>query len=224
MYKLNKLGVLCVVMALFVCGCGKKKCHTNDKNVTTKSKKVASANIPLIKEETENLLEDGDISDFAFIDDEATNDKAKTVEADTNKLVAEGDEVATEESIGEEADTSPYAFKTVHFDFNKNSIRNDQKNIVAQNTEVAQKAVAQGKKVVIEGHCDQIGSASYNLALSQRRAETIKSEIIKTGVASENIKTVGYGYERPLVWSDQKNRAQLIVELAPNRRTEALVN
>ncbi len=224
MDSLNKLGLVCVVLALFVGGCGKKK-ETKD------NKKVASAQIPVLKEETENLLEDSDISDFAFVDNDVAKQE-KQAKADEPKkedlaLVAENDDISVDDDAivtDEDDNGSSYAFKTVHFDFNKNCIRVDQKSIVNEDVEIASNAVEKGKKVVIEGHCDQIGSASYNLALSQRRAEAIKEAMVNKGIDENEIKTVGYGYERPVVWSDAKDRSSLIKELAQNRRAEIIVN
>jgi len=224
MEKLNKLGLLCVVVALFFAGCGKKK-QAADEGSMKSSKKLASAdtNVPL-KEETENLLEDGNISDFAFVDDETDGKKGNVAPADANALLAANEGEEDDEMGGENDETDAYGFKVVHFDFNKNSIRADQRPLVAENIEVAHKAIEDGRKVVVEGHCDQVGSASYNLALSQRRAEAVKSEMIRKGVKEDSVKTVGYGYERPLVWSDASSRATLIKELAPNRRAEVLAN
>jgi peptidoglycan-associated lipoprotein len=219
MVKLNKLGLLCVVLALVVAGCGKKKCSGD---VCTKNKKMAKADLP-VKEEAENLLDESDISDFSFVDGE---DKAKnTKKAENDKdLVANADVELDTEAPATDQERAASAFKTVHFDFNKNVIRNDQREVVAHDAEIAKTAVEQGKKVVIEGHCDQIGSAAYNLALSQRRAEAVKEKMLELGVAAENVKTLGYGYEHPIVWSDQQNRKALINELAPNRRAEVLTN
>jgi len=215
MVKLNKLGLLCVVLALVVAGCGKKKC-TDD--VCTKNKKMAKADLP-VKEEAENLLDESDISDFSFVDGE---DKAKN--APKTEVAAADDVELDTEAPATDQERAASAFKTVHFDFNKNVIRNDQREIVAHDAEIAKAAVEKGKKVVIEGHCDQIGSAAYNLALSQRRAEAVKEALLEQGVAAENVKTLGLGYEHPIVWSDQKNRKALIAELAPNRRAEVLTN
>jgi outer membrane protein OmpA-like peptidoglycan-associated protein len=62
------------------------------------------------------------------------------------------------------------------------------------------------------------------LALSLRRAESVKHEMIDQGIPAEAIKTVGLGYEHPVVWSDAKTRPALIKALSPNRRAEVLVN
>lgn len=52
---------------------------------------------------------------------------------------------------------------------------------------------------VIEGHTDSIGADSYNMGLSQRRAEAVKQElVIKYGIAPNRLRTVGYGETRPV--------------------------
>ena len=218
---LKKLGLACVVFSLLVAGCGKKK----DKKVTTTKKMAQVDSIPVAKEEVESLLDDSAISEFAFVDD---LDQAKDVSAGTAQkgdgLIALDDQNVLVDTDEEGGEAGAYAFKAVRFDFDKNDIRADQLPVVAKNIEVAQEAVGKGKALVIEGHCDQIGSATYNLALSQRRAEAVKAEMEKSGIAAEGVKTVGYGYERPVVWSDAGDRATLIKELAENRRAEILVN
>jgi peptidoglycan-associated lipoprotein len=52
-------------------------------------------------------------------------------------------------------------------------------------------------KVAIEGHCDERGTAEYNLALGQKRAEAVKEYLIKAGVEQSRIKTISYGKELP---------------------------
>ncbi len=53
-------------------------------------------------------------------------------------------------------------------------------------------------KVVIEGHCDERGTAEYNMALGQRRAQETKKYLVNLGIKESRIKTISYGEERPL--------------------------
>jgi peptidoglycan-associated lipoprotein len=55
------------------------------------------------------------------------------------------------------------------------------------------------KMVLIEGHCDERGTAEYNLALGDRRANSAKTYLMQLGVDSARIYTISYGEERPLV-------------------------
>ena len=56
--------------------------------------------------------------------------------------------------------------------------------------------------VRIEGHADERGTREYNLALSARRANTVKNFLIGQGVAASRISTIAYGKERPVALCD----------------------
>lgn len=53
-------------------------------------------------------------------------------------------------------------------------------------------------KVTVEGHCDERGTAEYNLALGDQRARAARDYLVSLGVAADRLKTVSYGKERPL--------------------------
>jgi len=55
-----------------------------------------------------------------------------------------------------------------------------------------------GKRVTIEGHCDERGTRDYNLALGERRANAAKNYLASLGVNSTRLTTVSYGKERPI--------------------------
>jgi len=55
-----------------------------------------------------------------------------------------------------------------------------------------------GQNVVIEGHCDERGTAAYNLALGERRADSAKAFMVNLGVDAAQISTISYGEERPV--------------------------
>ena len=54
-----------------------------------------------------------------------------------------------------------------------------------------------GMQVTIEGHCDERGTAEYNLALGERRALAAKNYLVSLGIAADKVKTVSYGKEFP---------------------------
>ncbi len=53
--------------------------------------------------------------------------------------------------------------------------------------------------IVIEGRCDERGPVDYNLALGERRADAARSYLVSKGIASNRIKTISYGSDRPVV-------------------------
>jgi len=75
-------------------------------------------------------------------------------------------------------------------------------------------------KLVIEGHCDERGTAEYNLALGQKRADEAAKYLADLGIEKERIKTISYGKEMPLdkghdeaAWA--KNRRDHFVVFPP---------
>jgi peptidoglycan-associated lipoprotein len=74
-------------------------------------------------------------------------------------------------------------------------------------------------KLTIEGHCDERGSAEYNMQLGQARAESAKNYLVQVGIPSAQLNTISYGKEKPACeehdeacW--QKNRRIHIVAMA----------
>jgi outer membrane protein OmpA-like peptidoglycan-associated protein len=190
----------------------------------TKSKSLKKKNKNLALKDSEDLFDKDAVSEFAFVDDENKKNNDVAVSTDKKDInLAENDEDELSLDREEEDGTEEVAFRTVHFDLNGDAIRSDQKDIVTEDCEKAKEIVSSGKKVVVAGNCCQLGAQSYNMALGLRRAESMKDELVKSGVSAEDIKTVSYGSEMPLVWSDKKDRTSLIKELAPNRRAEISV-
>lgn len=69
-------------------------------------------------------------------------------------------------------------------------------------------------KVEISGHTDNVGSAGYNLNLSQKRAEAVYEYLVQKGISQDRIIARGYGFEKPVASNEtEEGRAQ-------NRRTE----
>ena len=69
-------------------------------------------------------------------------------------------------------------------------------------------------RVAVQGHTDSIGSEAYNLLLSKRRAESVKSELVTQGIAPDRIETSGFGKASPV--ADNATEAGR----AENRRVE----
>jgi len=72
--------------------------------------------------------------------------------------------------------------------------------------------------VIIEGHCDERGTREYNLALGEKRAQSVKNYLISLGISSERVSTISYGKERPAVVGSNDGA------WAQNRRSVTIVN
>ena len=106
------------------------------------------------------------------------------------------EEAARREAAARETASKSVSLEPVFFDFDQWSIREDQKEIMAKNSQWLKSNP--NVKVRLEGHCDERGTAEYNLALGQKRAEGVKSFLEGLGISSQRMATVSYGEERPL--------------------------
>jgi peptidoglycan-associated lipoprotein len=84
----------------------------------------------------------------------------------------------------------------VFFDFDKYSLRADAK--AALDKQVAWLKKYPTYAMSIEGHADERGTREYNLALGDRRANSVKEYLVANGVAAARVKTISYGKERPV--------------------------
>jgi peptidoglycan-associated lipoprotein len=84
----------------------------------------------------------------------------------------------------------------IHFDFDKYNIRPGDAKILDANAAWLKSNAA--NLVLIEGHCDERGTAEYNLALGERRAKSTMNYLVAQGVQASRITIISYGKERPL--------------------------
>ncbi len=122
----------------------------------------------------------------------------------------------------ETAESTPTAssieseFPTVHFEFNQATIRGEDLSLLKKAAEMLK--ANSNSNLTIEGHCDERGSSEYNLALGERRAQSVKSYLRTLGIEGKRLATISYGEERP-VDSGKDESAW-----AKNRRADSLVN
>jgi peptidoglycan-associated lipoprotein len=85
--------------------------------------------------------------------------------------------------------------KPVFFDYDSSEITPDGKS--ALDTNAATLKRNNGWSITIEGHCDERGTAEYNLALGERRAVAARAYLVSLGVPADRLKWVSYGKEFP---------------------------
>ena len=84
----------------------------------------------------------------------------------------------------------------VFFDFDKYDLENDARGILEkQATWLEQNP---GVTATIEGHTDERGTRDYNLALGERRANSVRDYLVALGINANRLKTLSYGKERPV--------------------------
>lgn len=72
--------------------------------------------------------------------------------------------------------------------------------------------------VTVEGHCDERGTDAYNIALGERRAESVKNFFVDLGISAKRLNTTSYGEERPIAMGQNE------ASWAKNRRAQFVIN
>src|SRR4051812_35519628 len=149
--------------------------------------------------------------------DEATKADIASLRTDLQNLRTEFGAKITEVSQGLQ-----FAFP-VHFAFNDANVRTEDAAALDRFANVVSKHYT-GAKVTVEGFADPAGSKSYNVALSQRRADAVKAYVAGKGLDASLINAVGYGKARqvnPGAWGDQpgaelNRRVVFVIETPAN--------
>ena len=142
----------------------------------------------------------------------AEAEAARREAAMAQKGEAQREEAAT---MAEEARMRAFVEENIHFDFDKYDLKpkammilDEKATYLREHPEV---------RVLIEGHCDDRGTNEYNLALGDRRANSAKNYLVRSGVAESRITTISYGEEQPLCmeqtescwWRNRRDQFQI---------------
>ena len=106
-------------------------------------------------------------------------------------------------------------FKDVRFDFDSSRISDAGRQAIEYNAQVLQQNP--NMLITLEGHCDERGTAEYNLALGAERARTVMDTLLSYGISRNRMNIISYGEEIPLV-NESSERAW-----AMNRRVHFAV-
>jgi len=106
--------------------------------------------------------------------------------------------------------------KDIHFSFDSYKVDATSKSIVAANAEWLK--ANPGKTVQVEGHCDERGTAEYNMVLGSNRARAAADALRAEGIDGSSLSTVSYGEELPV---DPRHNEEA---WAKNRRAHFKVN
>ncbi len=85
--------------------------------------------------------------------------------------------------------------KPVFFELDSSDVSGTGQQALQENADLMRKNPSW--QVTIEGHCDERGTAEYNLALGERRAVAARAYLVSLGIPAERVRTVSYGKEFP---------------------------
>ena len=139
-----------------------------------------------------------------------TDDEAPTEEP------VKTDAVPAEPPPVEAPEAATFTPETVYFSFDDYTLNSEAQGKLQGLADHLKNA--EGALVQVEGHCDERGAIEYNLALGERRAQSVKNYLTQLGVDAGRISTISYGEEKPATEGHDEGA------WAKNRRAEFTVS
>ncbi len=84
----------------------------------------------------------------------------------------------------------------IHFDFDRYELRDNDRQVLDRHAAWMKEHA--GTLMLVEGHCDERGTAEYNISLGERRAKATANYLTSRGVGSERLTIISYGEQRPV--------------------------
>jgi len=109
---------------------------------------------------------------------------------------------------------SPLSVRTIYFEYDSTIISSEGQS--ALNAHAEYLSLNSGKRLIIEGHTDEMGTREYNLSLGERRGRAVADFLSASGVPGEQMEVRSYGEENPVALEHNESAWQL------NRRVELL--
>ena len=210
-------------VSVFINSCAPKKAKV-DQTAIMKEQERAAEETRLKAEEKERRKFD---EAMKVEQERRAAEEARLKAEEEARLKAEEEKRVEEERLKEEGEITPQVAREaetkavpqlgdIHFDFDKSDIRADSREILQKNADWLQNNP--DIKIQIEGHCDERGTAEYNLALGERRAMSTKKYLISLGISADRIYTISYGEELPIdpnhsedAWSKNRRAHFLVI-------------
>jgi peptidoglycan-associated lipoprotein len=121
-----------------------------------------------------------------------------------------------EQRMREASEKARFESEDIQFEFDQYILSDTSKQILDKKVKWLKDYPS--AKAQIEGHCDERGSAEYNLALGQKRADAVMQYLVSLGINANRLSTISYGKEKPLdpghteeAWAKNR-RAHLVLK------------
>ena len=185
---LGTMVILLFLSSLFLFSCGKKE---------IKSEEVAVKQPPPVEDEAEKAKQRARLREQQELAEKEMRERAlKEQEA---QRLREEEARKREEEARRQKDAAAKAqieSEDILFDYDQYLLSKEAKELLSQKAQWFK--AYPSAKAVIEGHCDERGSAEYNLALGQKRADAAMQYLVSLGIEVGRISTISYGKEKPL--------------------------
>jgi peptidoglycan-associated lipoprotein len=131
-------------------------------------------------------------------DSSASSDRvAPAAKEQSSSLASSGTTGAGDTSRDSSAAALGGVFETIYFEFDAATLSAEARKVLSQ---TAKRLIGSKnpKGLKVEGHCDERGSAEYNMALGEKRAQAALNYLATLGVPAERLSYISYGKERPV--------------------------
>ena len=146
---------------------------------------------------------------------EISESSSSTVNEAEQTIQPQEDRLRAEEAAREAAGAA-FVNEIIHFSFDSALLSDQAQQILNDKADYLR--TNSGVTVTVEGHCDERGTDAYNIALGERRAESVKNFLVDLGISANRLNTVSYGEERPLAMGRNES------SWAKNRRAQFVIN
>jgi peptidoglycan-associated lipoprotein len=169
------------------------------------AKKASLKEGAVVTQEQKAVVQTPAEASAAAADDQAAREKALREQALSDQAAREAaakeakdaaDRAKKEAAAKAAAILKELQIADVNFDYNMYNLRPEAQDILKKGAPAYLKY--RDYKLVVEGHCDERGTAEYNLALGEKRANEAAKYLADLGIEKERIKTISYGKEMPL--------------------------
>ena len=175
-----------LLMVMFIAGCGPKKEILKDDSAKPPAMAEPSAEAKPVEKAAPEKADAK--TKFTVLEPVVEAEKPATA-ADTGAAARKAEAVAVSAK-------QLYELADIRFDFDKFNLKDEARGILKNHAEWLNKN--KDVMIVVEGHCDERGTAEYNLALGERRANAAAKFLVDMGIDAKRIKTLSYGEELPL--------------------------
>jgi peptidoglycan-associated lipoprotein len=161
---------------LFTASCAKKQVMTQDSSAAATQQQATV-----------------DAGDAGASQQEMVKEEAVMSEAEKAAAV----QMIQDEARAREVEMQRMAFQSenIYFDFDSAELTPMAQDVLVRKADwLRANPMA---SVIIEGHCDERGTAEYNLALGERRANAARDLVVDLGISDARVSTISYGEERP---------------------------
>ena len=203
---MNKFLLLCIT-AVFITACqtGQDKIIDGSTTLDNLDQSQLDGSVDGSLDTTLGGTLDGTDSDLTALD-----------EGSEGSAIAFGDEAMSAQAMLDKAD-SPLTNRIIYFEFDSAKINEDSLSALeAHGSFIASNG---NVSVRLEGHSDERGSREYNIALGDRRAQSVRRVLLFQGASVDQLETISYGEEQPAVlghtddaWSKNR-RVELVYQV-----------